>query len=76
MPWLAQTTDTHPHHVDAGSTLEAVYVRLGYVEVPAPGSDVPDETADESPAPPNPDPEWAAIAASDTDQGGDSTDDR
>jgi hypothetical protein len=39
MPWLAQHEGGHPHHVDEGSQLEAAYRRLGYVEVPAPGSD-------------------------------------
>ncbi len=41
MPWLAQRADlpdTHKAWADAGSVLEATYVRLGYVEVPALGA--------------------------------------
>lgn len=43
MPWLAQREGGHPHYADEGSQREAVFRRLGYVDVPAPGSDVPAE---------------------------------
>ncbi|MDQ0377953.1 hypothetical protein [Amycolatopsis thermophila] len=46
MPWLAQRVGGHPHYASAGSGLEAVYRRLGYVDVPAPGADEQDEPAD------------------------------
>ncbi|MFJ8815430.1 hypothetical protein [Amycolatopsis thermoflava] len=46
MPWLAQRVGGHPHYATAGSGLEAVYRRLGYVEVPAPGADEQDEPAE------------------------------
>ncbi len=46
MPWYAQHEDGHPNHADAGSELEAVYVRLGYVEVQAPGSVEPEQTGE------------------------------
>lgn len=38
MPWLAQHQGGHPHYADAGSALETIYRRLGYVDVPAPGA--------------------------------------
>jgi hypothetical protein len=53
MPWYAQRAglpDTHKLHADAGSELERVYQRLGYVDVPAPGAGQPDETSGEQPA--------------------------
>ncbi|WP_372659924.1 hypothetical protein [Amycolatopsis kentuckyensis] len=40
MPWYAQRAAGHPNHADSGSELEAVLLRLDYVEVPAPGADV------------------------------------
>lgn len=46
MPWLAQYADlpdAHKHWADPGSALEAVFARLGYVEVPAPGADEVDD---------------------------------
>jgi hypothetical protein len=78
--WLAQRDglpDNYKQYVDAGSTLEAVYLSLGYVEVDAPGTE-DDEPAPEQESTANAgDAEWAAIAASDADDpGGDSTSDR
>lgn len=37
--WLAYREGGHPHYVERGSQLDDVYARLGYVEVPAPGSE-------------------------------------
>lgn len=37
MPWLAQHEGGHPHYADG--ELAKVYRHLGYVEVPAPGTD-------------------------------------
>jgi hypothetical protein len=48
MPWYSQLAglpDTHKLWADPGSTLEGAYVRLGYVEVPAPGAEEPPEFA-------------------------------
>ncbi|GAB3471996.1 hypothetical protein [Actinophytocola sediminis] len=50
MPWYAQRAglpDTHRMWADPGSQLERVLLRLGYVEVPAPGAGQPEETGDE-----------------------------
>ncbi|WP_102906664.1 hypothetical protein [Amycolatopsis sp. BJA-103] len=46
MSWYAQHETGHPNYADAGSELEAVLVRLGYVEVPAPGSVEPEHTGE------------------------------
>ena len=53
MPWLAQHADlpdTHKMWADPGSQHATVLGHLGYVEVPAPGADQPDEQLDEPPA--------------------------
>ena len=60
MPWYAQRVnlpDTHRHYADAGSQHEAVLLRIGYVEVPAPGqtADVLDDPAVILDAPPTED---------------------
>lgn len=56
MPWYAQRADlpdTHRMHADEGSQHEAVLLRIGYVEVPAPGTTAaPEDTGkqeDETP---------------------------
>ncbi|PXY20322.1 hypothetical protein [Prauserella endophytica] len=43
MPWLAQREGGHPHY--ATGQREAVFRHLGYVEVPAPGANEPDDTS-------------------------------
>ncbi|ALG07662.1 hypothetical protein [Kibdelosporangium phytohabitans] len=60
MPWYAEREDlpdAYRHHADAGSQLAAVYERLGYIEVPAPGTEVPDADPSADPVgPPQPEP--------------------
>lgn len=46
MPWYAQHKDGHPSHADSGSELEAVLVRLDYIEVSAPGSAEHEQTGE------------------------------
>ncbi|WP_439377483.1 hypothetical protein [Amycolatopsis lexingtonensis] len=46
MPWYAQHAAGHPNHAHSGTELEAVLLRLYYVEVPAPGAEPVEQTGD------------------------------
>lgn len=46
MPWYAQHAEGHPNHAHSGTELEAVLLRLDYVEVPAPGAEVLEQTGE------------------------------
>lgn len=47
MPWYAQHVGGHPNHADSGSELEAVLLRLDYVEVLAPGAEAPEQAGED-----------------------------